>query len=48
LDENEKPCDPYTYIERLHEEYQTSHMVALDAAVGSLAGFGFTVSPDEG
>ena len=47
LDEDEKPCDPYTCIERLHEEYQTSHTVALVAAIGSLAGFGYTVTPDE-
>ncbi len=37
------PIDPGVYIERLHEEYQASHRLALDGAIGALAGHGWTV-----
>jgi hypothetical protein len=46
-DNEENPVDPFSYIDRLHDEYQASHRETLDAAIDRLCGFGFTVSPGE-
>ena len=46
-DEDENPVDPYTYIERLRDEYQAEHREALTSAINALDGFDFKVLPGE-
>jgi hypothetical protein len=46
-DEDENPVDPYSYLEKLHDEYVPTHRESLDVSLARLADMGFKVLPGE-
>jgi len=44
-DSDENPVDPYTYIDRLHEECQDQHRGSLEESIELLDDTGYTVLP---
>lgn len=43
MDDAGNTVDPFTYIERLHDEYQAEHRASLDTSIAALCRDGFAI-----